>query len=410
VSDSVAVAPSSVAARRAAIFSSPAIRSAVGTVLVLILALVPRLIELRDVPRFTDETDEIMRGLAIARGELLPLTNADTYIGPLWNYLLALGFALVGPSTMLPRVVTVLAAIATVGSTIWLGWELAKRLDLRPGADLIALGAATLLATSSFHVVVCSRIGWSHSLTPLAMTCALALLLRWERTGSGWSLALGGLAYGLSVHTHPTVLALAPGLAAWAVWQRTALLKRRAAYVGLGLFLVVNLPLLVFNLSTGLRSAEAAVQVQVAYGGGQALTPALYLQNLAALLGSIPPLLGGVIGDRRGATVDAAGIEPIICTVLAALGLAISIGRRASLPLLAIVSTIFILPIFNGKYEPLFNGRYLAPLLPLGFALVLASVTTLAMLFRRRWARVAVAAARDCVTVERRRPPAFGRP
>ena len=67
------------------------------------------LYELRDVPRLTDETDEVMRGLAIARAELLPLTNVDAYIGPLWNYLLALGFLIVGPSSLLPRVLTMLA-------------------------------------------------------------------------------------------------------------------------------------------------------------------------------------------------------------------------------------------------------------------------------------------------------------
>jgi 4-amino-4-deoxy-L-arabinose transferase-like glycosyltransferase len=384
VSEAVAVGPVDATPRGSAV-SGRVVGTGLATLVVVTLALVPRLIELRDVPRFTDETDEVMRGLAIARGEILPLTNVDGYIGPLWNYLLALGFVAVGPTTMLPRVLTVLAGVATVGSTIWLGAELARRLDLRRGAELIGFGAAALLATSSFHVVVSSRLGWSHSLTPLALTCTFALLLRWERTGSGVSLALGALGYSVSVHTHPTALALAPGLAAWAVTQRRALLRRPAAYAGLGLFVAANLPLLVFNLSTGLRSAEAAAQVRVAYSGGQELTPDLYVQDLVALLGSVPLLLGGVIGDRRGATVDAAGIEAVAATLLVMVGLAICLRRRAWLPPLAILSTVFVLPVFNGKYEPLFNGRYLAPLLPLAFVLLLVGLTSLAAPLRRRW-------------------------
>jgi 4-amino-4-deoxy-L-arabinose transferase-like glycosyltransferase len=355
-------------------------------VVLLIVALVPRLIELRDVPRFTDETDEVMRGFAVSRGELLPLTNIDAYIGPLWTYLLALGFMLAGPSTFLPRVLTVVAGLATVASTLGLGWQLARRLRLDRRADLVAFGAAALVATSSFQVVVTSRLGWSHSLTPLAMTCALALLLHGERTASGRSLALGGLAYGLAVHTHPTALAVAPGLAVWAIWQWRALYRRPAAYVGLGLFVLVNLPLLVFNLSTGLGSAEAAAHVRLAYSGGEALTPALYLQNLGMLLSSIPLLLSGEIGDRRGAIVDASSLEAIACTLLAALGLMFALRRRTWLPILAGVSAMVVMPAFNGKYAPLFNGRYLALLMPLAFALILVSVTTLMSRLGRWWA------------------------
>jgi hypothetical protein len=36
-----------------------------------------------------------------------------------------------------------------------------------------------------------------------------------------------------------------------------------------------------------------------------------------------------------------------------------------------------MLPLVNGKYEPLFNGRYVAPLLPLGFVLLVIGVATL---------------------------------
>ena len=105
-----------------------------------------------------------------------------------------------------------------------------------------------LLATSSFHVVVSSRLAWSHALTPLALTVALALLLRWERTRDVRTLAGAGLAYGLGVHTHPTALAVAPGLAIWALlhWRET--LASRAGWTALGLALLAYLPMIAFNL------------------------------------------------------------------------------------------------------------------------------------------------------------------
>jgi len=364
--------PSSLVQR--GLLSRRALLMGLGLAVLLVVATAARLTALRDVPRLTDETDEVMRGFAIARGEILPLTNVDAYIGPLWNYLLAAGFLVFGPSAAVPRALTVLVGLLTVAATLWLGWELARRLGLSEHREIVAGGAAFLLATSSFHAVVSSRIGWSHALTPLFMTLALALLLRWERTASARSLAFGGLTYGLAVHTHPTALAVAPGLLAWALLHASRLARRRAAYAGLGLAIAVNLPLLVFNLGTGLGSASAAAQVRVAYSGGQALTPDLYLQNLSALLGSVPLLLAGQIGERRGAWVDSAGIAGGAFVVFAAIGIAMAVRDRVWLPGLTMCSAILILPVFNGKYEPLFNGRYLAPLLPLAFALVVVAV------------------------------------
>jgi hypothetical protein len=48
----------------------------IGMFVVAILRRLPMLI---DVPSFTDETIEVQFGLQIYRGELFPLTNADTY-------------------------------------------------------------------------------------------------------------------------------------------------------------------------------------------------------------------------------------------------------------------------------------------------------------------------------------------
>src|SRR5687768_10740499 len=225
---------------------------------VLAVAIVARSYELWDVARPTDETDEIMRGLEIARGEILPLTNVHAYIGPLCNYLLPLGFAIIGPTSKLPRVFTLVAALVTVGATARLARELACQTGREARGTLVGLGAAMLLAASSFHAVVSSRIGWSHSLTPLVVTVALILFCRWERTRDDRLLMLGGLAYGFAVHTHPTALALAPGLGIWALLNWRTMLARRTGWAALGLFLLANLPMLAYNAVSGFGSVSAA--------------------------------------------------------------------------------------------------------------------------------------------------------
>lgn len=350
----------------------------IASMLIAAIAVGLRLWQLRDVPRLTDETDEVMQGLAIARGELLPLTNVDAYIGPLWSYWLALGFLLGGPSSLLPRLLIMLAGLATVAATAWLGRELAQRLGLRRHPDLVALGAALLLATSSFHVIVSSRIAWSHALTPLAMTVALALLIRWDRTASTRCLTAAGLAYGLAVHTHPTAVAFAPGLALWALLQGRRTLASRAGWAALGLFLLANLPMLIFNLRSGFGSATAAAQVQNAYAGSGPTSLGGYLANLSTLLTSLLLLLGGDVGDRRGAAVVLDDPLTLVYAALVLLGLAFAARKRLLLPTLVLVSAALVLPLVNGKYEPLFNGRYLAPLLPMEFGLLAVSTVHLA--------------------------------
>jgi 4-amino-4-deoxy-L-arabinose transferase-like glycosyltransferase len=359
-----------------------------------VVAIAARAYELRDVPRLTDETDEVMRGWAIAQGQLLPLTNVDAYIGPLWNYLLALGFLLFGPSALLPRVVTLVAALATVAACGGLGHELALRLGRRDSAAALGLGAATMLATSSFHAVVGSRLAWSHALTPLAMTLAFWCLLRWERTRDGRSLAGLGLAYGLAVHTHLTALAFAPGLGIWALARWRSTLLGRWGWISLGMFVLVNAPLLAYNLTTGFGTLAAASEVQIAYAGSAGGSGAGYGRNLLALLTSWPLLLAGEIGDRRGQMLALDDPISFIYPALFGVGVVTMTVRRASSPLLPFASAAILMPIFNGKYEPLFNGRYLAPLLPMAFAM-----TTLGLVVavercsvRRAWRGAVIAA------------------
>jgi hypothetical protein len=61
------------------------------------------------------------------------------------------------------------------------------------------------------------------------------------------------------------------------------------------------------------------------------------------------------------------------------------------MPLLVAVPYLLILPMLQGKYEPILNGRYVMPILPLVFASIgLAVADALAMLRARAPARAAL--------------------
>src|SRR4051812_157899 len=80
----------------------------------LLIAVAVRIPYLWDIPRFTDETVEAEISLQIARGESFPLTNRDPYIGALWNWVLAAGFAISGPSLFTPRLLIAVFGTLTV--------------------------------------------------------------------------------------------------------------------------------------------------------------------------------------------------------------------------------------------------------------------------------------------------------
>ena len=76
----------------------------------------------------------------------------------------------------------------------------------------------------------------------------LALLLPWERSGTPWCLVVAGLAFGQAVHTHPTALAVAPGLAIWAALSWRRLLTTRSPYGAMLAFIASLARLIVSQL------------------------------------------------------------------------------------------------------------------------------------------------------------------
>jgi 4-amino-4-deoxy-L-arabinose transferase-like glycosyltransferase len=341
----------------------------------LVLALAALLLRLPGfmlMPVFTDEVDELYRAHLITRGELFPLVSASSYIGSLANYIMAAALAVSSSNIASTRLVNLLAGVLTVVLTYALGrfWD----------GRLVGLIAGALLATSGEHILVNSRVAWSHCMTPLFSTgamLALGLALRrstpshevQDRTAGRW-LALSGLLGGLAFQTHPpSIGALLPGLAIFLVAQRGPLLRTRWALLAVGLFLLANANLAVYNLSTGFNSFTEASGVAGNYTYRQGVVTAAYFQRVwSFLLGFTRHLGGGVnnrtIGDAEDLLWDF-GLWPAL--LASVVGLVLLWRRGTTLPALLLGSLCLILPVFNARYEQLLNSRYLAPLLPLLF-------------------------------------------
>src|SRR5215212_9658484 len=172
------------------------------------VGLMLRLPYLWTVPRFTDETREVLRAVELLNGGLSSadrLVNVDAYIGGLYLWLLAGLFWLTGVSALTPRLVMAVAGAAAVGLT----YLLARDLGGRPAGML----AAALLATSGGQILSNGHIAWSHCLTPTLTTLAAWLLQRAVRQECRGSWPASGFTFGLALQTHPATLVLLPGAA-----------------------------------------------------------------------------------------------------------------------------------------------------------------------------------------------------
>lgn len=316
-------------------------------------------------PAFTDEVEDIYRGFLAAQGQLLPLTDSSAYIGSLWNWLVAAALRLSGYSIFAPRALVLAAGLLTVMAVYLLGraW----------GGRVAGLVAAGLLVTSGVHVLVNSHVAWSNSVTPLFTTLAVWMtFVAVNRAGTSprGPMLLAGLFWGLSLQTHPSVLALLPGAALFLLWRGRWLLKTRWLYAAGGLFVLINLNLLVYNLATGFHSIAYGKEIAASYAPRETLMPLVYLERFARLLLGFFQALGGAVDARHGEAeylLDP-GLWPI---ALLSAGSVAWLWRRGNpLPALLLLGMVAVLPLLNGDYEPLLNGRYLAPLLPIVYACV----------------------------------------
>jgi len=337
-----------------------------------LLALAIRLPYLWLVPRFTDETLEVLHSLAIVRDGTRPLTNYDSYYGALYNYLVAFALAVSGESALAPRVVVLVTGVATVAVTYLLGLELARRLGPSGPAGrsplharLVGLLAAALLATNGPHVVVNSHIAWSNCLTPLFTTLACYVLVRAGRSiKSRWPLPLAGLLLGLALQTHPLVVTLLPGIAAAVLLKNWRVLRLPGPWLACLLLLAAYANVLVYNAEHGFDSLWSAQRIQAEYAQDQQAATG-YGETVGSMLVLLGRVLGGAVDQRE--SVAAYLVDPGVLLVvgLSLAGLVLLAARREFVPLLACLSFLLILPAANAKFQTLLTARYLMPVGPL---------------------------------------------
>jgi hypothetical protein len=353
------------------------------------LAVALRVPNYQVIPAFTDETEDIYRAFLAAQGKLLPLTDTMLYIGSLWSWLMALAMRASDFSLFAPRTAVLSMGVLTVLAAYALG-----RAWSGPFGGLMS---GALLATAAGHIAVNSHVAWSNCITPLFTTLAvLAMSLKHERGDAGTRLRRGawdalsasprpriaasrdwgpglaacGLFWGLAVQTHPSVLALLPGAAIFLLWKNPSLFKSRWLFAAGGLFVLSNLNLIAYNLMTGFRSLSFAGEIAASYAPQERLTAAMYLVRMGRFAFGLFRGLGGAI-DLRESDIDFL-LDPALWPIalLALAGVIWQWRRGNPLPVLLLASAALVMPFLNGKYEPILNGRYLAPLLPVLFAAV----------------------------------------
>ena len=246
----------------------------VAMVALLAAAVAARYPNLYAVPRFRDETFNALIALRIYRGQELPFTDIEAYIGAFFNYAVAAGMFVVGATIYAARFVVMVFGVLTVGATYLLGREL--------GGRVVGIIAALFMTTNGIHIAPMGHVAFSGSITPFFTTLAFWLLHRAAVRRSNGALVWGGFMLGMSMHTHPTIVAFLPGAAAWVLWRNLPILRTRWPYLAALAFAIAFSPMIVFNVMTGgesIRHAEYTATERPDYARSRSteLTPASYV-------------------------------------------------------------------------------------------------------------------------------------
>jgi hypothetical protein len=239
------------------------------------LALLVRLPGLLLLPRFEDEGDGVLWALDIFRGEHLPTRAVRAYTGPLFAYLLAGLFHLLGPDLVWPRALVAVFGALTVPAMFVLGRAVA--------GPRVGLVAAMLALTNPNLALMTGRYGWSNSLTPFFATVTLAAIYVGATERRAFVLALGGLLAGLTLQTHATSIFLLAGIAAWFVltYSPSEWFRGRHAWAAMLGFVVGYAPMLWnFGVQWGTFADEVSRQTY-------AFAPVGSLQSYARRLATV---------------------------------------------------------------------------------------------------------------------------
>jgi hypothetical protein len=324
-------------------------------------------------PQFPSVSDTVMLALDVAQARAFHLADSAPYLGAPFLWLLALVYAVFGPSVEATQLLAWALGTLTIVPTYLLARE--------AGGRVAGLVAAAFLATSGAHTVITSHVALSHSLTPFVSTIALWLVARAARVAGapdgglargGRLLAFGGLLSGLALQTHPTVAPLLVGAALGAVLMRPAWLRTRWPMLAVALVVVGYSSLLYYHVSTRFAIVADVESKQERYldadeDAGESASRGVYLNNLTQLGLSSVRLVGGALEDRERPSAYLADPWLAGTAAMVLAGLALAAWRRSWWLIGGVLLAILLPPALSGKYRPILDGRYLMPLVPVLF-------------------------------------------
>jgi 4-amino-4-deoxy-L-arabinose transferase-like glycosyltransferase len=325
------------------------------------VALLLRYPNFMTIPPLTDEFKEVGWALGMLEKHRWTLVAVDAYDGPLFAYLLAFLFRVLGYNMYLPRAFVLLVGSLTVVTTFFLAKELAR------GDRRVGLVAASLLAVNAHHILFNSHVAWSNDTTPFFVSLALLAYLYATRQQRPRLLILAGLLYGLAVQTHPSALALAlPFLLDFFLARSTrAWLTSVIPYLAGATALTAYSPVLYYNLSTGFRSFQSANEAAYAFEH----TPTIQksASHIAPLLSTFMNVALGTF--RRMYWDNVTGGLSLIAFWIVTVSALIWWARRGErFPVIAVSAGALFLAVFNRFYAIPDSGRYFQFLPPLIFA------------------------------------------
>ena len=328
------------------------------------LALAVRWPHLLLSPQFPSVGGTVLLALDVSEGRAFPLADQAPYLGAVLVYLLAAAYKLLGPSIEVTMLLPWALGGLTVVPTYLLGREL--------GGRLTGALAAMLLATSAAHTVISSHVPLVHSLTPLCAATTLWLLARAARRHEGSSMAWAGLGVGITLQTHPTAAPLLAGAVVAVLLSRRAWLRTRWPYLALALAALGYGPLLVHHLQTHFAVVADVRSKQARYldadtDAGEHAERGVYANNLEKLSVSLVRLSSGALDERELESEDLLHPQVLAYPLLGLAGLALAARQERGQLGLALLAAVLLPPLFNGKYRPILDGRYLMPLVPVIF-------------------------------------------
>jgi hypothetical protein len=351
----------------------------VAVAAIVVAAALVRWPDLMMVPRFTDESSEVMLGVRIARGEAFPLVNWHPHIGAAFNYLVAVSMLVVGPTIEAGRLVVWLLGALTAIPTYLLGRSI--------GGPVTGSLAALFLATSGTHIVLNSHIAYSDSLVPLFSTLSLWLVHQGinplkgflkarlrppalsqrerGRERSGRWLAGGVAMLGVATQFHPSALVLAPAIGAYLLIHRRAVSLRWLLIGGAGAAVAVS-NLVLSNLLNRLNGVTMALGT----AGRYVDESGTWADRLLLLLRELPVGIAGVVTETARPE-DLLQPVAIAFSALTVVGLVLLARRREWLPGLVAVAVIALISLLNGRLAPVVTrGRHYALILPVAYVCV----------------------------------------